>query len=103
MIPKSCRLFGQDHATKQVIGAKWRFDLISFRTNGTLLQGSEDVAPRSLPRLMHSPVACRNQRQRCIACRCSDSGGSSANSMRTPFWSTTLDKMALVPLTFVSP
>jgi hypothetical protein len=35
MIPKSCRLFGQDHATKQVIGAKWRFDLIPFRSNGT--------------------------------------------------------------------
>ena len=32
MIPKSCRLFGQDHATKQVIRAKWRFDLIPFRS-----------------------------------------------------------------------
>jgi hypothetical protein len=34
MIPKSCRLFGQDHATKQVIRAKWRFDLIPFRSSG---------------------------------------------------------------------
>src|SRR5579864_4129756 len=32
MIPKSCRLFGQDHATKQLIRAKWRFDLIPFRS-----------------------------------------------------------------------
>src|SRR6516225_1315711 len=30
MIPKSCRRFGQDHATKQVLGANWRFDLIHF-------------------------------------------------------------------------
>src|SRR5579864_5554276 len=36
MIPKSCRLFGQDHATKQVIRAKWRFNLIPFRSNGVL-------------------------------------------------------------------
>jgi hypothetical protein len=33
MIAKSCRLFGQDHATKQVIRAKWRFDLIPFRSS----------------------------------------------------------------------
>src|SRR5580704_16632089 len=33
MIPKSCRLFGQDHATKQVIRAKWRFDSIPFRSS----------------------------------------------------------------------
>src|SRR5580704_1167847 len=26
MVPKSCRAFGQDHAAKQVIRAKWRFD-----------------------------------------------------------------------------
>jgi hypothetical protein len=32
MIPKSCRLFGQDHATKQAIRAKWRIDLIPFRS-----------------------------------------------------------------------
>ena len=32
MIPKSCRLFGQGHATKQVIRAKWRFDLIPIRS-----------------------------------------------------------------------
>src|SRR5580700_1301863 len=30
MIPKSCRLFGQDHATRRVIRAKWRFDLTPF-------------------------------------------------------------------------
>jgi hypothetical protein len=27
LIPKSCRLFGEDHATKQVMRAKWRFKL----------------------------------------------------------------------------
>src|SRR6516225_10887371 len=33
MIPKSCRLFGQDHATKQMTRAKWRSDLIPFRSS----------------------------------------------------------------------
>jgi hypothetical protein len=34
MIPKSCRLCGQDHTTKQAMRAKWRFDLllIPFRS-----------------------------------------------------------------------
>src|SRR5580704_5121992 len=32
MTPKSRRLFGQDHATTQVIRAKWRSDLIPFRS-----------------------------------------------------------------------
>src|SRR6516162_829212 len=35
MIPKSCRLFGQDHTTKQVIRAKWRFDTILFRSRAS--------------------------------------------------------------------
>src|SRR5580704_1256165 len=36
MIPKNCRDFGQDHATKQVIRAKWRFDLMPFRARPIL-------------------------------------------------------------------
>src|SRR6185312_6035461 len=41
----------------------------------------------------------RDYRQRCIACRCSESGGSSANSMRLPNGSVILFRMAFVPLT----
>src|ERR1700704_4241983 len=32
MIPKSCRLFGQDHATEQIGRAKSRFNLNGFRS-----------------------------------------------------------------------
>jgi hypothetical protein len=36
MIPKSCRLFGQDHGTEQMLRAKSRFNLKRFRrTPGT--------------------------------------------------------------------
>src|SRR5579864_4852085 len=44
MIPESCRLFEQDHATKQVIRAKWRFDLISFRSRRNALRSVLVVA-----------------------------------------------------------
>ena len=40
--------------------------------------------------------------QRSIACRCADSGGSSASSMRTPFKSVMFDRMAFVGLARVS-
>src|ERR1700730_2631342 len=32
MIPKSCRLFGSDHASEQMLGAKSRFNLRRFRS-----------------------------------------------------------------------
>jgi hypothetical protein len=34
MIPKSCRLFGQDHATDQILRAKSRFNVKRFRRAG---------------------------------------------------------------------
>jgi hypothetical protein len=34
MIPKSCRPFGQDHATEQMLRAKSRFNLKRFRSSG---------------------------------------------------------------------
>ena len=40
--------------------------------------------------------------QRSIACRCNDSGGSSASSMRSPFTSVMFDRMALVSLLRIS-
>jgi hypothetical protein len=40
--------------------------------------------------------------QRSIACRCSDSGGSSSSSIRMPCGSVTFDKIAFVPLPRVS-
>jgi hypothetical protein len=35
MIPKSCRLFGQDHAAEQLLGANSRFNLNGFRAGRT--------------------------------------------------------------------
>jgi hypothetical protein len=34
MILKSCRLFGSDHATEQILEAKSRFNLKRFRSKG---------------------------------------------------------------------
>jgi hypothetical protein len=36
MIPKSCRLFEQDHATEQMLRAKSRFNLKRFRASFAL-------------------------------------------------------------------
>jgi hypothetical protein len=43
MIPKSCRLFGQDHATEQMLRAKSRFNLKRFRS--MTLQRRSDLSP----------------------------------------------------------
>jgi hypothetical protein len=40
MIPKSCRLFGQDRATEQMLRAKSRFNLKRFRSKESKLTGS---------------------------------------------------------------
>src|SRR3974377_1555124 len=47
MIPKSCRLFGRDRAAKQVIRAKWRFDLIPFRSS-RMIFGHRRIAEKAM-------------------------------------------------------
>src|SRR3954452_6850713 len=49
MIPKSCRLFGKDHATEQILGAKSRFNLNAFCSRCGLSQ-LPSTAPQSLER-----------------------------------------------------
>src|SRR5690349_14071792 len=41
MIPKSCRLFGKDHATEQILGAKSRFNLNGFRPGKLVMKASK--------------------------------------------------------------
>src|SRR5215831_19998428 len=62
MIPKSCRLFGQDHATKQVIRTKWRFALIPFRSNAKM-----SCLAQQVPALLRCPIRLtRLMPQRCL-------------------------------------
>jgi hypothetical protein len=83
----------------------------SFQTRGALRllrlpRGRAGAGPPVASPCHHAPVsitsAAARYRQCSIACLCSDSGGSSSSSVRTPFGSMTLDRIALVPLTVVS-
>src|SRR5580704_9478980 len=64
MIPKSCGRFGQDHATNQVLRAKW--DPIPLRTGGAettmadwVREADEPVSPDTVQAAISSPPRVR--------------------------------------------
>jgi hypothetical protein len=71
MILKSCGLFGQDHATKQTIRAKWRFDFSHFallacftKMMGNVVVASAALAPRSSPESAAWTLDCFDAKRR---------------------------------------
>src|ERR1700732_3832066 len=60
MIPKSCRLLGQDNTTKQTIRAKWRFDLILFRSGPFSRPQPGRIRTEALGLAVIRPKCCAN-------------------------------------------
>lgn len=72
-------------------GVDYKFEVLAIEASGNQTLSAEPTLRNSSERAAKAGYC-----QRSIACRCSDSGGSSPSSMRIPFRSVMFDRMAFV-------